>query len=301
VEQLIAQAQASGRLKGTELQAVQDYAARLRAGKTPRTVAKARTGGVFGRVSGTFRMPVVRLSDYDDPQNIPNLLAEVSSRTQIKVSHAPGFAPLQLGAIEETPLIYFTGHKSFKFTPAQRETLRQYVELGGTILGETDHGPFSGSFQREIRQVFGQSLRPIPLSDPLFKAKYVFEEVPYGDLLENKPLMGIKKNGRWVVIFSPNDYGDCWANRLPFVPQAMRADIRENAYRLGVNIFVYAVAQWNEIQEKRRRAETPKPKPTPGAPPPKTTLPTPEKEKAETPETAPTNETQPPAPAAPQP
>jgi hypothetical protein len=206
-------------------------------------------------------MPTVRLSDWDDPGLIPNLLSEVSKRTNVKVSQESKYQELRLANIEDTPLIYLTGHKSFKLSDDQRQTLHEYTKLGGTIMFENDHGPFAGSVMREMREMFGETPKPIPLSDPIFQEmQYKVDEIPRGDLQERKPLLGIQKDGRWVVIFSRNDYGDVYANRVPFIPEAERERVREEAVQMGVNIYQYATAQWNKVQEER---QTGPPKPSP--------------------------------------
>lgn len=218
---------------------------------------KSRPGGLIAKAVGTFRMPTVRLSDWDDPGLIPNLLSEVSKRTQIKVSQDSKYEELKLANIENTPLVYFTGHKSFKLSDDQRQILRTYTQLGGTLLFENDHGPFAGSVMREMRKIFGESPKPIPLSDPIFQEmQYRIREVPGGDLQERKSLLGIKKDGRWVVIFSRNDYGDVYANRVPFIPEPQRERVREEALQIGINIYQYATAHWNAIQESRQRSQT---------------------------------------------
>jgi len=201
-------------------------------------------------------MPTVRLSDWDDPGLIPNLLSEVSKRTQVKVSQDSKYEELKLANIENTPLVYFTGHKSFKLSDDQRQILRAYTQLGGTLMFENDHGPFAGSVMREMRKIFGESPKPIPLSDPIFQEmQYQIREIPAGDLRERKSLMGIKKDGRWIVIFSRNDYGDVYANRVPFIPESERERVREEALRIGINIYQYATAHWNTIQESLRRGK----------------------------------------------
>lgn len=49
------------------------------------------------------------------------------------------------------------------------------------------------------------------------------------------------------MIFSANDYGDCWEGTGAWV----KPESREPAFKMGVNIFIYAVARWQEAQRKR--------------------------------------------------
>lgn len=211
----------------------------------PSVEAKARPGGLYAHVRGVYTLPNIRVADTDTRPGardaLRNLLREVSRRTNIRAQLETRESPLLLEELRDCPMLYITGHEPFEFTEEQREVLRQYVALGGTILGDNDHGPFDQCFQREVRRIFGQSLRPIPLSDEIYRAFYVLTSVPPGDLGETYPLLGIRQGNRWVVLYSRNDYGDCWAEGPAF---EYSAPYREGAYQLGVNLFVYAVAQW---------------------------------------------------------
>jgi hypothetical protein len=59
---------------------------------------------------------------------------------------------------------------------------------------------------------------------------------------ERYPVQGIDVGGRLGVIYSRNDYGDCWEGTGGWV----KPESREPAFEMGTNIFVYVVAHWKQ-------------------------------------------------------
>ncbi len=221
-------------------------------GDGPGAGGKSRPGpgGLYVGVVGAFDMPMgVTTGDYQaDAEGMPNLLKEVRSRTNIHVSAQERFVELTLDAIEHTPILHIRGHRPFSFSEQEREVLRQYVARGGTIFGEDSHGPFGECFRREMRKVFGKAPGDLPADHDLYRAHYVIEEVPAGDMGERYPVQGIDVGGRLGVIYSRNDYGDCWEGTGGWV----KPESREPAFQMGTNIFVYVVAHWNKASKGGR-------------------------------------------------
>ena len=220
---------------------------------------KAAPGGIYADLVGTFDLPVgVTNSDYNtDEVSVLNLLGVMRNRTNVKVSITNRYVPLEYEGIKDAPLLWISGHKAFTWTPEEREALRKYVENGGTILAEDCHGPFNQVFPDEVRRVFGDELEPIPLDDDLFRSFYVFDSLPAGDVAERLPVKGIRtKGGRWGVIYSKNDYSDAWkVPRGSYVPD----HTKEQAYRLGINMYVYILANWRRGQAQQAAAVPPTP------------------------------------------
>jgi len=213
--------------------------------------------GIYADLVGTFDLPVgVTDSDYNtDEVSVLNLLGVMRERTNVKVTITNRYVPLQYDAIKDAPLLWISGHKPFSWTPAEREALRKYVEDGGTILAEDCHGPFGEVFQEEVRRIFGQELDPVPLGDDLFRSFYVMDKLPPGDVRERLPIKGLRtKDGRLGVIYSPNDYSDAW--KVPhgsYVPE----EGKEQAYRIGINMYVYILAHWKQQGTGERGPGTP--------------------------------------------
>jgi hypothetical protein len=220
---------------------------------------KAAPGGIYADLVGTFDIPVgVTNSDYNtDEVSVLNLLGVMRDRTNVKVKITNRYVPLNYEDVKDAPLLWISGHKAFTWTPEEREALRKYVENGGTILAEDCHGPFNQVFPDEMRRIFGDELEPIPQDDELFRSFYVIDQLPAGDVQERFPVRGIRtKSGRWGVIYSKNDYSDAWkVPRGSYVPDPTK----EQAYRVGINMYVYILANWRRGQAQQAAA-------TPGGP-----------------------------------
>ncbi|HUU20966.1 MAG TPA: DUF4159 domain-containing protein, partial [Phycisphaerae bacterium] len=208
---------------------------------------KSAPGGLYTGVSGSFDMPMgVTMADYQaDAEGMTNLLEEVRGRTNVHVTIQERYVPLTLENIRQTPILHLRGHRPFSFTDQERDVLRQYVAQGGTIFGEDSHGPFGECFRREMKKIFGEAPGDLPMDHDLYRAHYVLDRVPAGDMGERYPLQGVEVGGRLGVIFSRNDYGDCWEGTGGWV----RPEAREPAFKMGVNVFTYVVAHWNQNRQ----------------------------------------------------
>ncbi|MEI6502335.1 MAG: DUF4159 domain-containing protein, partial [Armatimonadota bacterium] len=204
----------------------------------------ASPSGIYAGVTASFDMPMgITNGDYEsDAQGMPNLLAEVRKRTNVHVTVTQRTVGLKLAEIKDTPVLHLRGHKAFSFTPQEREALRQYVAQGGTILAEDSHGPFGECVQREMKLIFNQPLHDLPVSHEIYHTQYDLKTIPAGDMGERYPLQGVNVGGRLGVIFSRNDYGDCWEGTGAWV----KAESREPAFQMGTNLLVYIAAHWNE-------------------------------------------------------
>lgn len=212
-------------------------------------VGKQGPGGIYADLVGTFDIPVgVTNSDYNtDEVSVLNLLGTMRERTNVRVTIDNRYVPITYEAIKDAPLLWISGHKPFTWTDQEREALRKYVENGGTLLVEDCHGPFNQVFPSEVRRIFGRELEPIPLDDELFKSFYVMNELPAGDVQERLPIRGLRMpDGRLGVIYSPNDYSDAWkVPRGSYVGDAQK----EQAYRMGINMYIYVLAHWRRGQQ----------------------------------------------------
>jgi hypothetical protein len=181
---------------------------------------------------------------YANPSSLPNLLEAVRDRTGIPVaSRAETVTPLD-PALTDHPYLYMTGHGNVRFSPAERAALRAYLLSGGFLHADDNYG-LDESFRREIAAVFPDAeLAEIPPDHPVFHAFY---ELPEGlpkvhehDGAAPRAL-GIFRDGRLLVFYSfESDLGDGWED--PDV-HGDPPPVREDALRMGVNLFVYALGQ----------------------------------------------------------
>jgi hypothetical protein len=181
---------------------------------------------------------------YGNPSSLPNLLAAIRDRAGIPVaSREVNVTPLDPG-LSDHPYIYMTGHGNVSFSPAERAALRSYL-IGGGFLHADDNYGLNESFRREMEQVFPDAeLTEIPPDHPVFHIFYDFPEgLPKIHEHDGDPsqALGIFYGGRLVVFYSyESDLGDGWED------EGVHDDppeIREQAIRMGVNLFLYVLGQ----------------------------------------------------------
>ena len=180
---------------------------------------------------------------YANPSSLPNLLAAIRERTTLAVADRERVVTLTSPDLWDVPYIYITGHGNVRFTDAEARILRRYLENGGFFHADDNYG-LDESFRREIARVFpDRPLVEVPLDHPIYRVVYDFPRgIPKIHEHDGLPAQGfgIFLGDRLVVYYSyQSDLGDGWEDAdVHGDPPA----IREEALRMGVNLFAYAVA-----------------------------------------------------------
>jgi hypothetical protein len=181
---------------------------------------------------------------YANPSSLPNLLTAIRTRTGIPVSDREAQISLLDPSLPDHPYLYMTGHGNVAFSTAERAALRAYL-LGGGFLHADDNYGLDESFRREMAEVFPDvQLTEVPPDHPVFHVFYDFPQgLPKVHEHDGRPpqAFGIFQGGRLVVLYTyETDLGDGWED------EGVHDDppeIREQALRMGVNIFLYALGQ----------------------------------------------------------
>ncbi|WP_442483949.1 DUF4159 domain-containing protein [Aeoliella sp. SH292] len=155
-------------------------------------------------------------------------------------------------------LVFMHGRHEFRFTPAERNNLREYLENGGTLLADSicASSAFTKAFRREMGEVLPNStLERIPATDSLLTTAhggYDLAKVEIRDpqpAADNRPLAarvrqiepqleGIKIGDRWAVVYSPLDLS-CALEKHEAIE--CRGYTREDAARIGLNVLLYTL------------------------------------------------------------
>ncbi|MGD0484922.1 MAG: DUF4159 domain-containing protein [Gemmatimonadales bacterium] len=180
---------------------------------------------------------------YADPSSLPNLLRAVRERTRLRTTERERVVRLTDPALFEVPYLYLTGHGNVLLQGEEARALRSHLEGGGFLHADDCYG-MDRSFRREVAKVFpDRPLVEVPLDHPIYHLVY---ELPRGvpKVHEHDGLpaqgFGVFLEGRLVLYYSyQTDLGDGWED-----PEVHRdpEPVREQAMRLGVNLFVYAVS-----------------------------------------------------------
>ncbi len=181
---------------------------------------------------------------YANPSSLPNLLAEVEARTGIPTAEREVAIRPTDPALRDFPFLYMTGHGNVRFSPEERLALRRYLLEGGFLHADDNYG-LDESFRQEMARIFpDRELVELPPEHPVFHAPYEFADgIPKIHEHDGAPpqAFGIFHQGRLVVIYTyETDLGDGWED--PDVHEDP-PEIREDALRMGVNIFVFAMMQ----------------------------------------------------------
>jgi hypothetical protein len=158
------------------------------------------------------------------------------------------------------PLIYWpiTGSQA-PLSPAAAERVNRYLATGGTILFDTrDQGTsLPGGYgaadtahrlQTLLAGVRIPALTAVPPDHVLTKSFYLMQDFPgrwIGGTLWVEPVEDRTNDGVSTVIVGSNDWAGAWAidgQGFPSLPVVPGGDTqREQAYRFGVNLVMYAL------------------------------------------------------------
>lgn len=181
---------------------------------------------------------------YANPSSLPNLLAAIRERTGIPVARREvNLRPLD-PTLRDYPYLYLTGHGDVRFSPAEREALRNYLLAGGFLHADDNYG-LDESFREELAEIFPDTeLTEIPADHPVFHIFFDFPEgLPKIHEHDGEPpqALGIFHGGRLVVFYSyESDLGDGWEDEDVHDDPP---EIRERALRMGVNLFMFVLGQ----------------------------------------------------------
>ncbi len=200
-----------------------------------------------GAVTEGFRLARLKYGGggdwYSNPTSLPNLMKGLRDRTAIPV---PETQEARVELLDENlfsyPLVYMNGHGEVRFSQAEVDRLREYLDRGGFLWADDNYG-MDRSFRREIAKVYpGQPLVDLPFDFPVFHSFY---DLPQGTPKihehDGKPAqsLGIFHKGRLVVLYTyQSDIGDGLED-----PEVHNdpAPLREQAMRFAVNLVVYAM------------------------------------------------------------
>ncbi len=179
---------------------------------------------------------------YANPSSLPNLLRAIGERTKLRVSDRERVVTLDDPDLWTSPYLYLTGHGNVRFSEQDLATLRRYLRQGGLLHADDNYG-MDESIRREFERLFPDNpLQEVPLSHPIYHIVYDMPRgLPKIHEHDGKPAQGfgIFLDGRLAVFYSyESDLGDGWED--PEVHDDP-PDNREEALRMGVNLFAYAV------------------------------------------------------------
>jgi len=181
---------------------------------------------------------------YANPSSLPNLLDAIRTRTGLPVARREAVVTPLDPTLPDHPFLHMTGHGNVVFTPEERTALRAYLEGGGFLHADDNYG-MDEAFRREMELLYpDRPMVELPPGHPIFSAFYHFPEgLPKIHEHDGGPpqAFGIFHEGRLIVVYTyETDLGNGWEDEAV---HGNPPEIREQALRMGVNLFVHALSR----------------------------------------------------------
>ena len=180
---------------------------------------------------------------YANPSSLPNLLAAIAQRAGLPLTRREAVVTALDPTLRDHPYLYMTGHGNVRFSAPERAALRAYLLDGGFLHVDDNYG-IDESFRREIAGIFpDRDLVEIPPDHPVFHQLYEMPDgLPKIHEHDGQPARayGLFEEGRLMLFYShESDLGDGWEDAAV---HDNPPEVREAALRMGVNLFLYALA-----------------------------------------------------------
>lgn len=159
---------------------------------------------------------------------------------------------------DENPVVYFTTHYNFEFSSKQRETLRDFMLRGGTLILNPGRGskPAYDSAIRELGLIIPQgSIQQLSPDNPIFHSYYDLDKIDafwgeQGRKTIEPRVSGLTIDCRIAGIVPRLGIDSCAEEireGIDVVP------VPEDAQKLGINILSYATAMraWQESAKNK--------------------------------------------------
>ena len=199
----------------------------------------------------TFATVQYESGDWDSAPLVPaNIVDTLARYTALPLTPAGVVVPLASPDLMRHPFAFLTGHLPVRFTDAERERLRRYVDRGGFLFVDDHNHDVDGVFHRTATEELRRAARPLadlPNTHPLYSAFFTFPDGPpttsqelngWGDNLVHTHLQAVMRDGRIAVLYSSKDYSSEWN----YHPESKRFLSVDNT-RFAVNIVVHALTR----------------------------------------------------------
>ncbi|MCK9522338.1 MAG: DUF4159 domain-containing protein [Proteobacteria bacterium] len=205
------------------------------------------------------------------PTALRRLAWELHKRTAVPVELEPVSTTPTTAGLGRNPLLFMLGDRPFApFPKAHLDRLRRYLRLGGTLIIDPAHtvdGDPTG-FRAHAHNLAAELLpdaasTPIQAEHVIFRSFYRLTR-PTGRIRGPETLTGWPLGDRMAIISTDHDLAGALARdnlgnwEFPVEPGGDRQ--RENAFRLGINLVMYALClDYKNEQPHLRFPQSPAP------------------------------------------
>ncbi|MGB2754622.1 MAG: DUF4159 domain-containing protein [Phycisphaerae bacterium] len=185
------------------------------------------------------------------PLALPKLLENLPREFGVSVWSRP--VPIRLTEADpgRFPVLYLVGHYTFTLSDKERAALKDYLDRGGFLWAEACCGrdAFDKAFRSLVADLFPDSpLEELPADHPIYSGQVgtKIDRVAYSPAakadapnLDRPVLLGLKRNGHLVVVYSPYGIGAGLDGIRTYGARALEPD---DAKRLATNILLYGLS-----------------------------------------------------------
>ena len=204
-------------------------------------------GSQFRQAFGRIKHRGDWLADIAFFQRLNKLLR---ARDDLPVFDTEVHVSLDSADLFHVAVAFMNGHDAPDLEETERINLRTYLQNGGFLLASSccSNPKFDAGFRRMMAHVLpNDKLEPIPETDVLWTHPFacqqitVFGSQAYGKAYRPKwgPLLGIRRGGRWIVVYSPVDF--CCGIEEDLDPDVIGYR-KEESFALVANILYYVLA-----------------------------------------------------------
>jgi hypothetical protein len=196
----------------------------------------------------------------DAPSALNNLLAVMEQQLQMRVDYEKRPIAPTHERLYDYPLLFTHGRRNFRWSAAERQALKDYLDRGGFLFADAICGnkEFADSLRAELKSIYPDAtFARIPPSHPMFTEEFrgfnlssVTLRDPQirdeGEPLLAKPikttplLEGLEIDGRIAVVLSPYDIS-CALEKGASLD--CKGYIPADAAKIGANVLLYALQQ----------------------------------------------------------
>jgi hypothetical protein len=175
--------------------------------------------------------------------SLPNLLKFIEEQTGWPLDMEEKQIKIEDQDLFSYPFLYATGHGTIRFTDAEAERLRQYLQSGGFLFINDSYG-MDKSIRQAVATLFPERIfEEIPYDHPIYHSFFDFPNGPPKIHEHDKQPAtgwGISIDGRLVLFYLyESDIGDGWED--PHIHNDP-PEKRLAALKMGLNIVTYSMA-----------------------------------------------------------
>ena len=221
-------------------------------GETPKLEEDNATSVLVNR---SLNFPkLIHAGGSDEAPNAWKNMLKTLDAVGLEVSLEKKMVNAEIQQLADYPIIFMHGRNEFRFDAAQRESIRAYLESGGFIFVDAicSNESFRESLHREVQEITGERLKPIPENHAMWSDKYSGQNVDqvklrtkdasveggFRESVVAPEFEGLELNGRMVIAHSKFDLS-C-AMESVTVSQC-DGYTRSDAERIAYNVLLYAL------------------------------------------------------------